>query len=48
VKTRPALGRLREAMKKPQWAQDREAQGFLREAEALELDLDLPADPFAR
>jgi dipeptidyl aminopeptidase/acylaminoacyl peptidase len=29
------LGRLREVMKQPDWAQNAEAQGFLREAEAL-------------
>jgi hypothetical protein len=29
------LRRLRETMKKPQWAQNEEAQAFLREAEAL-------------
>jgi WD40 repeat protein len=44
---RAALSRLREAMRKPQWNNDQEAQGFLREAEVLELDLVLPADPFA-
>jgi hypothetical protein len=30
-----ALARLREAMKNPRWTKDAEAQGFLREAEAL-------------
>jgi hypothetical protein len=34
-------------MQKSQWAKDQESQGFLREAEALELDLVFPADPFA-
>jgi hypothetical protein len=29
------LGRLRETMKQPRWAQDAEAAGFLREAEEL-------------
>jgi hypothetical protein len=29
------LRRLRERMKDPRWAQDAEAQGFLREVEAL-------------
>ena len=29
------LARLREAMKQPRWAKDTEAQGFLREAEAV-------------
>jgi hypothetical protein len=29
------LGRLREVMKQPGWANDAEAQGFLREAEEL-------------
>jgi WD40 repeat protein/serine/threonine protein kinase len=46
-KLRAALSRLREAMKKPQWAHDQESRGFLREAEALGLDLVFPADPFA-
>jgi hypothetical protein len=32
---RATLARLREAMKQPRWAQNAEAQGFLREAEAL-------------
>jgi hypothetical protein len=35
-------------MKKAERARDEPAQAFLREAEALELDLVLPADPFAR
>jgi tetratricopeptide (TPR) repeat protein len=30
-----SLNRLREIMKQPQWAKNEEAQGFLREAEAL-------------
>jgi WD40 repeat protein/serine/threonine protein kinase len=47
-KARAALSRLRAAMQKPQWAKDQESQGFMREAEALELDLVFPADPFAR
>jgi hypothetical protein len=34
--------RLRERMRDPRWAQDAEAQGFLREAEAL---LAEPATP---
>jgi hypothetical protein len=29
------LNRLKETMKKPQWANNEEAQAFLREAEAL-------------
>ena len=33
---------------KPQWAKDQEAQTFVREAEAIELDLVFPADPFSR
>jgi tetratricopeptide (TPR) repeat protein len=45
--TRAALGRLREAMVKPQWANDAENQGFLHEAETIELDRVFPADPFA-
>jgi hypothetical protein len=44
---RVALNRLRELMKKPEHAQDQQGQTFLREAEALELDLIFPADPFA-
>jgi WD40 repeat protein/serine/threonine protein kinase len=32
---RTTLSRLREALKRPQWAKNAEAQGFLREAEAL-------------
>jgi WD40 repeat protein len=43
-----ALSRLRESMKKPERARDKQGQAFLREAEALELDLVFPADPFAR
>jgi hypothetical protein len=47
-KARAALSRLREAMKKPQWAKDQKAHAFLREAEVLELDdLVFPGDPFA-
>jgi hypothetical protein len=47
-KARDTVSRLHEAMKKPQWTKDQEAQAFLREAEAIELDLAFPADPFAR
>jgi WD40 repeat protein len=43
-----ALGRLREAMKKPRWANDAEAQAFLREVEEIKMDLAFPAEPFAR
>jgi hypothetical protein len=32
---RRALERLRQTMKQPPWANDEEARGFLREAEAL-------------
>jgi WD40 repeat protein/tRNA A-37 threonylcarbamoyl transferase component Bud32 len=32
---KPTLARLREVMKQPRWANDTEAQGFLREAEEL-------------
>jgi hypothetical protein len=46
-KARATLGRLRVAMKKPQWDKEPEAQGFLREAEAIEFGLVFPADPFA-
>jgi Flp pilus assembly protein TadD len=34
-KAQTALGQLRETMKKPRWAEDEEAIGFLREAEIL-------------
>jgi WD domain, G-beta repeat len=44
---RTTLGRLREVMKNPQWSGNPEAQGFLREAETIELDRVFPADPFA-
>jgi hypothetical protein len=44
---RTTLGRLREVMKNPQLSGDPEAQGFLREAETIELDQVFPADPFA-
>ncbi len=47
-RARAALSRLREAMKAPRWARDGEAQGWLNEAEAIELDLVFPADLFAR
>ena len=46
-RARAALSRLREAMKAPRWARDGEAQGWLNEAEAIELDLVFPADLFA-
>jgi hypothetical protein len=45
---RDSLCRLREAMKKPQHAKDPEAAGFLREAEAIEVDLVFPAHPFVQ
>ena len=45
---RTALSRLRESMKQPERAGDEQGQAFLREAEAWELDLVFPADPFAR
>ena len=48
METGAALGRLREAMKQPEGVQDPEAQGFLHEAEALELDRNFAVDPFAR
>jgi Flp pilus assembly protein TadD len=41
------LGRLRETMKNPLWARSGDAQGWLREAEVIDLDLNFPADPFA-
>ena len=31
----PAMNRLRELMKKPEWANNEEAQAFLKEAEAV-------------
>jgi hypothetical protein len=40
------LGRLRETMKDPLWARSGDAQGWLREAEVIELDLNFPAEPF--
>jgi tetratricopeptide (TPR) repeat protein len=47
-KANAALGRLRDTVKKPNWVYDSDAQGFLREAEEIKLDLAFPADPFAR
>jgi predicted Ser/Thr protein kinase len=44
---RVTLGRLRELMKRPERARSEQDQNFLREAEALEDDLAVPADPFA-
>jgi WD40 repeat protein len=44
---RAALGRLRALMKRPEFAANEEFRSFLREAEAIELDLAFPADPFA-
>jgi hypothetical protein len=44
---RTTQGRLREAMKNPEWSGNPAAQGFLREAETIELDRVFPADPFA-
>ena len=44
---RTTLGRQREVMKNPQWSGNPEAQGFLCEAETIELDRVFPADPFA-
>jgi WD40 repeat protein/serine/threonine protein kinase len=46
-KARAAMRRLRDSMKKTRWANDLESQGFLREAEVLELDLVFPSNPFA-
>jgi WD40 repeat protein len=48
AEAREALSRLRDAMKRSQWKEDRESQGFVREAEALILDAAFPTDPFAR
>jgi WD40 repeat protein/serine/threonine protein kinase len=47
AEAREALSRLRAAMKQSQWREDRESQGFVREAEALILDAAFPTDPFA-
>jgi eukaryotic-like serine/threonine-protein kinase len=47
VEARAALGRLRELVKRPEQVNSAQAQAFLREAEAIELDLVFPADPFA-
>ena len=44
---RATLSRLREAMKKPNWAEDEESQSLLLEAEAIDLDVVFPADSFA-
>jgi eukaryotic-like serine/threonine-protein kinase len=43
-----ALVRLQALMKNPGRAGDTEARSFLREAEAIELDLAFPSDPFTR
>jgi hypothetical protein len=45
---RHSLSRLRELMKKPQSIDDHETEGFLHEAETIELDQLFPPDPFAR
>jgi WD40 repeat protein/serine/threonine protein kinase len=42
---RTTLARSQEALKRPQWARNAEAQGFLREAEALIEGKTLPATP---
>jgi WD40 repeat protein/serine/threonine protein kinase len=47
AEARAALARLREAMKRREWAEDPEARSFLHEAEAIELDFVFPGDPFA-
>jgi hypothetical protein len=44
---RATLHRLRRLMNAPVGARNEESQAFLREAEAIELDLVFPADPFA-
>ena len=44
---REAMGQLFDTMKRPQWKEDREALGFLRESEAMILDGMFPTDPFA-
>jgi hypothetical protein len=44
---RATLGRLRERMTTTEWAGDEKAQAFLHEAEAIELDVVFPVDPFA-
>jgi WD40 repeat protein len=44
---RAALCRLREAMKRPEWARNPEALAFLREAGALGLDPAFPGSPFS-
>jgi hypothetical protein len=41
------LRRLRDRVKSPQWAGDRESRAFLREAETIEFDRGFPAHPFA-
>ncbi len=47
-RARADLGRLRALMRKPEYASVSENRLFLREAEAIELDLAFPSDPFAR
>ena len=47
-KARFTLGRLREVMKDSRWAENNEAQAFVREAELIDLDRVFPANPFAR
>jgi Flp pilus assembly protein TadD len=44
---RATLNRLREALSSRGQAWNQQGQGLLREAEALELDLAFPPDPFA-
>jgi hypothetical protein len=47
-KARATLARLRDVMKDVDWAAEREAQAWLREADTIELDQVFPADPFGR
>jgi Flp pilus assembly protein TadD len=46
-RARALLNRLRETMKRPDWAHNGDAQVSLREAEAIDPDIAFPADPFA-
>ena len=48
AEARAALGRLHEAMKKQEWAENGETQGYASEAAVIDQDLAFPADPFAR
>jgi hypothetical protein len=44
---RQSLNRLRQMLEAPAYDRDGPGRAFLREAEAVELDLAFPVDPFA-